>query len=93
LTIVEVPDYIQLPGRIGQVSALTSDKVFYESFVDALKVLGKPNVDLVLQALEGEDVIHDGMVDRERLEPVLRSIFGDGAKVFLEFAKSPRPTH
>jgi hypothetical protein len=75
------------------MSALTSDKVFYESFVEALKVLGKPNVELVLQALEGEDVIHDGMVDRERLEPVLRSIFGDGAKVFLEFASSPRPTH
>lgn len=72
---------------------MTSDTVFYESFVEALKVLGKPNVDLVLRALEGEDVIHDGMVDREKLEPVLRSIFGDGAKVFLEFAKSPRPTH
>ena len=72
---------------------LTSDTVFYESFVEALKVLGKPNVDLVLQALEGEDVIHDGRLDRERLEPALRSIFGDGAKVFLEFAKTPRPTH
>lgn len=72
---------------------LTSDTVFYESFVEGLKVLGKPNVDLVLQALEGEDVIHDGRLDRERLEPVLRSIFGDGAKVFLEFAKTPRPTH
>ena len=72
---------------------LTSDTVFYESFVEGQKVLGKPNVDLVLQALEGEDVIHDGSLDRERLEPVLRSIFGDGAKVFLEFAKTPRPTH
>jgi hypothetical protein len=75
------------------VLPLTSDTVFYESFVEGLKVLGKPNVDLVLQALEGEDVIHDGRLDRERLEPVLRSIFGDGAKVFLEFAKTPRPTH
>jgi hypothetical protein len=75
------------------VLPLTSDTVFYESFVEGLKVLGKPNVDLVLQALESEDVIHDGRLDRERLEPVLRSIFGDGAKVFLEFAKTPRPTH
>ena len=79
--------------RLEQVLFLASDTVFYESFVESLKVLGKPNVDLVLQALEVEGVIHDGRVERERLEPVLRSIFGDGAKVFLEFAKSPRPTH
>jgi hypothetical protein len=72
---------------------LTADTAFYESFVEALKVLGKPNVDLVLQALEEEQVIHDGKVDREKLEPALRSIFGDGAKVFLEFAKSARTTH
>lgn len=56
-------------------------------------MLGKPNVELVLRALEAEDVIHNGKVDRERLESVLRSIFGDGAKVFLEFAKSPNTTH
>ena len=56
-------------------------------------MLGKPNVDLVLRALESENVIRNGRVDRERLEPVLRSIFGDGAKVFLEFAKTPKPTH
>lgn len=72
---------------------MTDDAAFYESFVEALKVLGKPNVDLVLQALEGEHVIHDGKMDREKLEPALRSIFGDGAKVFLEFAKSARTAH
>lgn len=72
---------------------MINDSLFYESLVDALKVLGKPNVELVIHALEGEQVIHDGRVDREKLEPALRSIFGDGAKVFLEFAKSPRSTH
>lgn len=72
---------------------MTGDSAFYESFVESLKVLGKPNVELVLRALESEDVIRDGKVDRARLEPVLRSIFGDGAKVFLEFTKTPKPTH
>jgi hypothetical protein len=56
-------------------------------------VLGKPNVELVLRALEVEEVIQDGKVDREKLELVLRSIFGDGAKVFLEFAKRPATAH
>jgi hypothetical protein len=72
---------------------LKSDRTYYESLVDSLKVLGKPNVDLVLRALEDADVISEGRVDRDRLEPVLRSIFGEGAKVFLEFAKHPRATH
>ena len=72
---------------------MTGDSAFYESFVESLKVLGKPNVELVLRALESENVIQNGRVDREKLEPVLRSIFGDGAKVFLEFTKTPKPTH
>ena len=72
---------------------MTSESAFYESFVDSLKILGKPNVELVLKALESEDVIRGGRVDRERLEPVLRSIFGDGAKVFLEFTKTAKPAH
>ena len=56
-------------------------------------VLGKPNVDLVLRALGEQNIIHDGIVDRVKLEPALRSIFGEGAKVFLEFANRPRATH
>jgi hypothetical protein len=72
---------------------LISESAFYESFVESLKVLGRPNVELVLRALERENVIRNGRVDRERLEPVLRSIFGDGAKVFLEFTKTPKTTH
>jgi hypothetical protein len=54
---------------------------------------GKPNVELVLKVLKDDNVIRAGKVDGERLEPALRSIFGEGAKVFLEFARSPRATH
>ena len=92
LTLVDVRDYTHFLALENGWCGLTSDAVFYESFIESLKVLGKPNVELVLRALEGENVIKDGKVDRERLEPVLRSIFGDGAKVFLEFVKSPKPT-
>ncbi len=91
--IVEVPDYIQELGKWSCYSHVTSDRAFYESFVEALEVLGRPNVELVLHALEGEQIIHDGKVDRDRLEPALRSIFGDGAKVFLAFVKNPKPSH
>jgi hypothetical protein len=72
---------------------LTSDKAFYKAFVEGLKVLGKPNVDLVLRTLEEENIVQGETVDRDRLEPALRSIFGEGAKVFMEFAKSPKATH
>jgi hypothetical protein len=61
--------------------------------VESLKVLGRPNVDLVLQMLEAEHVVYGRKVDMSRLEPALRSIFGDGAKVFLEFVRNPRTTH
>lgn len=74
-------------------SILMADKIFYQSLVEALSVLGKPNVELVIRALEKEKIIQDGRVDRERLEPALRSIFGDGAKVFLEFIRSAKTTH
>ena len=69
---------------------MTSDREFYQSFVEALSVLGKPNVELVLRALENDKVIQGGKLDRNRLEPALRSIFGDGAKVFLTFSKSAK---
>jgi hypothetical protein len=69
---------------------MQSDFSYYQSLVDSLSILGKPNVELVLRALEREDVIHEGRIDLERIEPVLRSIFGDGAKVFLEFARTAK---
>jgi hypothetical protein len=71
---------------------MTNDSTFYESFVESLKVLGGSNVELVLHALEKEHVLSGGALDRERLEPALRSIFGDGAKVFLEIANNQKIT-
>lgn len=71
---------------------MISDRDFFRALVDALSVLGKPNVDLVIQALERDKIILDGVVDRNKLEPALRSIFGDGAKVFLEFTKRAKTT-
>lgn len=72
---------------------MTSDSAFYESFLEALKILGTPNVELVLHALKEEKVLDGGAVNKERLEPALRSIFGDGAKVFLEIAANQKVTH
>ena len=72
---------------------MISDRVFYQALVESLSVLGKPNVELVIRALENDSIIHDGKVDRKRLEPALRSIFGDGAKVLTEFARSPKTIH
>jgi len=72
---------------------LISDSAYYQSLVDALAVLGKPNVDLVIHALEDEHIIEEGKVDRKRLEPALRSIFGDAAKVFLDSSMNLKAEH
>jgi hypothetical protein len=73
--------------------ALISDRAYYQSLVEALAVLGKPNVELVIHALEDEKIIQEGKVDRERIEPALRSIFGDAAKVFLESSMNLKAEH
>src|SRR5574338_1454628 len=80
-------------GTGGWRCRMIDDRTFYESLVESLKVLGRPNVELVIQALEAGHVICNGKVDRQKLEPALRSIFGDGAKVFLEFIKNANTIH
>ena len=63
---------------------MIEDGVVYKSLVQALSVLGKDNVELVLMTLKEQKVIKDGKVNVRLLEPALKAIFGDGAKVLLE---------
>lgn len=62
---------------------MTNDEREYHSLVEALSVLGKANADMVLSMLESQKAICNGRANPRLIEPALRSIFGNGAAVFL----------
>lgn len=63
---------------------MIDDGIVYKSLVQALSVLGKENVELVMMTLKEQKAVEGDKVNLKRLEPALKAIFGDGAKVLLE---------
>ncbi len=58
--------------------------VAYSSLVEALRIVfGQQNTDLIIRHLEQENVIRDGIVNSEEIEPALKSLFGQGVFAVL----------
>ncbi len=56
----------------------------YASLVDALKkMLGKENAALVVRYLEQENAVVGSIVDAEKLDRALQSLFGQGATCII----------